>query len=43
MKLRPWRSLHLTTCGCCSKETLSVYDDQSNIYCHDCYQKEVFG
>ncbi len=45
MKLRPWRTLYLRTCDCCSKETLSVYpaDHQGKVYCEACYQKEVFA
>lgn len=43
MKLRPGRTLYLRDCDCCNKEMLSVYPEQSLVYCESCYVKEIYG
>jgi len=41
LNYRPKRQLHLQQCCKCNTETLSVYDKNRNVYCEECYKKEV--
>jgi hypothetical protein len=44
IKNRQARALHVRNCMFCKKEFLSVYDQshQGNIYCEECYTKEIY-
>lgn len=39
---RPKRELHVQSCTKCQKEVLSVYGKEKNVYCEECYNKEVY-
>lgn len=45
MQLRPWRTLFLRNCDCCSEEMLSIYsqDHEWKVFCESCYQKEIYS
>ncbi len=42
LSMKPQRNLSIHNCTKCNKEVVSVYREDSPIYCEECYNKEVY-
>jgi len=42
LAMKPKRQLFFHNCVKCGKEVASVYDEKSDVYCEECYNKEIY-